>query len=106
MNALMEGKEGEELAGEGKESREAVLRVLGRLKGIWVSRAETGDPAAAAIVLGICKQRAALLGLTRGGGAALRVAASAGDGEEAGGKEVKVVVEYVNDWREVLRRRV
>ena len=83
-------------------------RLLGELDGLyekWRPKAEEGDAGAALIVLSIIRQRAALLGLSGRPAAALRVATTAvPSGEEKPG-EVKVVVEYVNDWRDVLRRR-
>jgi len=97
---------GDDLAVDGQAQRAALLAALDALYATWMEKAETGDAAAAAIVLAICKQRAALLGLARSPSPALRVAATAGAGTADEEKpEVKVVVEYVNDWREVLRRR-
>jgi hypothetical protein len=85
--------------------RAASLALLDRLEATWLPKAEAGDPAAAALVLNILKQRAVLLGLAHSPAPspALRVAASSPAASEDG--EIKLVVEYVNDWREVLRRR-
>ena len=87
---------------------DACDRLLGELDGLyekWRPKAEEGDAGAAVIVLSIIRQRAALLGLSGRPASALRVATTAVPGGEEKTGEVKVVVEYVNDWRDVLRRR-
>ena len=89
------------------DARERMLEVLGRLEEPWLKKALGGEVAAAQVLLEIEKQRSALLGLAPAG-AAVRIAAGAttgkGDGQGGGG-EVKVVVEYVQDWREARRQR-
>jgi hypothetical protein len=90
--------EGGLVAGGGVDrARAETLGVLDGLLVVWLERARTGDAAAAGVVLGLLKQRTALLGL-------VPRPAPAQDGVGERG-EVKLVVEYVNDWREVLRRR-
>ena len=88
-----------------EETREALLEALAKLEEPWLKKALNGELAAAQVLLELEKQRAALLGLIPAGGA-VRIAAGAqvakGDGE---GGEVKVVVEYVQDWREARRQR-
>lgn len=91
------------------DAKAASLALLARLEAAWVQKAEDGDPAAAAIVLAIHRHRAALLGLIARPSPALRIAATSStapsSSDSIGRGEVKLVVEYVNDWREVLRRR-
>ena len=84
--------------------RTASLALLDTLQAAYLPKAETGDTAAAALVLAILKHRAALLGLVHSPAPALRVAATSSPTAPETG-DLKLVVEYVNDWREVLRRR-
>jgi hypothetical protein len=88
--------------------RSRLLGVLDRLEGAWLDKALDRDSVAAQLLLEIEKQRAALLGLTGASGTSLRIAAGAvsgkGNGETAP-TEVKVVIEYVQDWREARRQR-
>jgi hypothetical protein len=103
--AAAEPREGAALAAEGE--RASLLAELDSLYAMWGPKAQEGDAAAALIVLSIMRQRASLLGVGGRSAAALRVAASSlpsAEGTDMPG-EVKLVVEYVNDWREVLRRR-
>ena len=88
-------------AGEGtgtgmlEETKDRMLGVLERLEGAWLERALNADQVATQMLLEIEKQRAAV-----------RIAAGASAGKgEGGGGEVKVVVEYVQDWREARRQR-
>src|SRR6266542_4382982 len=84
--------------------RTASLALLETLEAAYLPKAETGDTAAAALVLAILKHRTALLGLVHSPAPALRVAATSSPTAPETG-DLKLVVEYVNDWREVLRRR-
>ena len=88
-------------------ARDASLALLDTLQTTFLPKAQEGDPAAALIVISVLKHRATLLGLSPS--PALRVAASSASltSDSAGSApgELKLVVEYVNDWREALRRR-
>ena len=86
------------------EQRAASLALLDALQAKYQSKAENGDVAAAGLILAILKHRAALLGLAHAPAPALRVAASSTPAS-AEPCDLKLVVEYVNDWRDVLRRR-
>ena len=100
------GKNEMEAVGRGalaaEETREEILAALGRLEEKWLEKALNGEVVAAQLLLEIEKQRAALLGLGVSA-SGVRIAAGAAAGN--GGGEVKVVVEYVQDWREARRQR-
>ena len=85
----------------------AEVAVLDELLAEWKRRALGGDADAVDKVLAIQRQRATLLQTWPSGG----VRVSAGPGANGLGgrgdeKEVRVVIEYVDDWRQAGRGRV
>jgi hypothetical protein len=84
----------------------AEVAVLDELLEEWKRRALKGDGEAVDRVLAIQRQRATLLQTWPSGG----VRVSAGPGAKGMGgrgdeKEVRVVIEYVDDWRQAGRER-
>ncbi len=83
---------------------EQEVQLLDEVLVVWRARALDGDPVAVDKMLELQKQRLVLLQLWPAGGAGMRVSAGATSrGDE---REVRVVVEYVDDWRQAGRRSV
>ena len=75
---------------------------MGELVAVWRARALEGVPEAVEKVLEIQKQRLVLPQLWPEGQRSVKVSAgAAARGDE---REVRVVVEYVDDWRQAGRR--
>ena len=84
----------------------AEVAVLDELLAEWKKRALKGDGEAVDRVLAIQRQRATLLQTWPNGG--VRVSAGPGTnglGGRGDEKEVRVVIEYVDDWRQAGRRK-
>lgn len=103
--------EAEERAGvrEGREVPEGLkeeIRLLDELLAEWRDRAMKGEGEAVDRVLAIQRQRATLLQTWPGAGGtgASGMRVSAGSGGRGDEKEVRVVIEYVDDWRQAGRR--
>jgi len=82
------------------------VALLDELLVAWKKRALDGMPEAVDRVLAIQRQRATLLQTWPSGG--VRVSAGPGAGGLGGRgdeKEVRVVIEYVDDWRQAGRSR-
>ena len=95
-----------EALGEGPAEMAAQLekevRLLDEVLAVWRARALDGDPVAVDKVLELQKQRLVLLQLWPEGQRSVKVSAgAAARGDE---REVRVVVEYVDDWRQAGRR--
>ena len=81
---------------------EKEVRLLDELLEVWKGRAMSGITEAVEKVLELQKPRLVLLQLWPAGGSGVKVSAGAAPrGDE---REVRVVVEYVDDWRRVGRR--
>ena len=91
---------------DGGDERVAALekevRLLDEILVVWRSRALDGDPVAVEKVLELQKQRLVLLQLWPAAASGVKV--SAGAAARSDEREVRVVVEYVDDWRQVGRR--
>ena len=86
----------------GVEALEEEVRLLDEILAVWRERALAGIPEAVDTVLELQKQRLVLKRLWPAGSAGMKVSAGAASrGDE---REVRVVVEYVDDWRQVGRR--
>jgi hypothetical protein len=80
---------------------EKEVRLLDEMLEVWRERALKGMPEAVEKVLEIQKQRLVLLQLWPSSGGVKVSAGAAARGDE---REVRVVVEYVDDWRQAGRR--
>ena len=81
---------------------EKEVRLLDELLEVWRARAMNGAMEAVEKVLEIQKQRLVLLQLWPAATSGVKVSAGAASrGDE---REVRVVVEYVDDWRQAGRR--
>ena len=81
---------------------EKEVTLLDEVLVVWRARALDGDPVAVDKVLELQKQRLVLLQLWPEGQRSVKVSAgAAARGDE---REVRVVVEYVDDWRQAGRR--
>lgn len=100
-----------EAASEGREAERAArvaaeVALLDEILVVWKARAMDGDPGAVDRVLAIQRQRATLMETWPSGG--VRVSAgpgATGMGGRGDEKEVRVVIEYVDDWRQAGRRK-
>ena len=81
---------------------EREVRLLDEILTVWRARALDGDPVAVEKVLELQKQRLVLLQLWPEGQRSVKV--SAGAAARSDEREVRVVVEYVDDWRQAGRR--
>jgi hypothetical protein len=81
-----------------EEAAAEELARLAALEAVWWPKAMATDPVATDKVLAIQRQRLALLGLG-GGRAKLTVEAGSRTREGEGAQAMRVVVEYVDDWR-------
>src|SRR5688500_1791511 len=108
--AAMEAVEVEEAVeglGEAPDGRAAAqlekeVRLLDEIMAVWRARALEGVPEAVEKVLELQKQRLVLLQLWPEGQRSVKV--SAGAAARSDEREVRVVVEYVDDWRQAGRR--
>src|SRR5688572_28269026 len=99
------GAEGVMEAAEGASpvaSLEKEVRLLDELLEVWKKRAMNGATEAVEKVLEIQKQRLVLLQLWPEGQRSVKVSAGAAARNDE--REVRVVVEYVDDWRQAGRR--
>src|SRR6266542_3309553 len=85
------------------EGLKEAVRLLDELLTEWRRRAMKGEGEAVDRVLAIQRQRATLL-QTWPSGPGVRVSASPALGGRGDEKEVRVVIEYVDDWRQAGRR--
>ena len=81
---------------------EKEVTLLDEVLVVWRARALDGDPVAVDKVLELQKQRLVLLQLWPEGQRSVKV--SAGAAARSDEREVRVVVEYVDDWRQAGRR--
>ena len=81
---------------------EKEVKLLDEMLEVWKKRAMNGATEAVEKVLEIQKQRLVLLQLWPEGQRSVKV--SAGAASRADEREVRVVVEYVDDWRQAGRR--
>ena len=99
LERAAEGADGVDLRAAALEKE---VRLLEEILAVWRKRALDGDPEGVDKVLELQKQRLVLLQLGPAASAGVKVSAgAAARGDE---REVRVVVEYVDDWRQAGRR--
>jgi hypothetical protein len=102
--AAMESVAAPDGAMEAQGALEREVQLLDEVLAVWRARALDGDPVAVDKVLEVQKQRLVLLQLWPEGQRGQAVKVSAGAAARGDEREVRVVVEYVDDWRQAGRR--